>query len=168
MYNNPAFLLFLMATVRPYHVEWPTGEDRMLLVSLGTGLSANADATLSADRMGLLYNVGTIPDALIFGATIEQDLLCRVFGHCRSGAELDREVGAMRDADGVSAGIPKLFTYMRYNVDLSRDGLDRLGLHHITPAQVQQLDSVAHVAELHEVGRAAARQILAEHFAGFV
>ena len=28
MYNNPAFKLFLMATMPAYRVEWPTGEDR--------------------------------------------------------------------------------------------------------------------------------------------
>ncbi|HVR97005.1 MAG TPA: patatin-like phospholipase family protein, partial [Thermoanaerobaculia bacterium] len=36
MYNNPSFQLFLMATLEPYRLEWPTGEDKMLIVSLGT------------------------------------------------------------------------------------------------------------------------------------
>lgn len=31
MYNNPAFQAFLMATVAPYKMEWPSGEDRPLL-----------------------------------------------------------------------------------------------------------------------------------------
>src|SRR5207245_7075901 len=42
MYNNPAFQLFLMANVEPYHLNWPTVEDKMLLVSVGTGSGANA------------------------------------------------------------------------------------------------------------------------------
>ena len=46
MYNNPSFQLFLMATVTPYHLGWPTGEDKMLLVSLGTGTSPQANANL--------------------------------------------------------------------------------------------------------------------------
>src|SRR6516225_1491615 len=37
MYNNPAFQLFLMATVEPYNLNWPTGIDKMLVVSVGTG-----------------------------------------------------------------------------------------------------------------------------------
>ena len=30
MYNNPAFLVFLMATVEPYNLRWPAGTDQML------------------------------------------------------------------------------------------------------------------------------------------
>ena len=33
VYNNPAFQLFLMATLPPYNLCWPTGEDQLLLVS---------------------------------------------------------------------------------------------------------------------------------------
>src|SRR5882757_5466970 len=47
MYNNPAFQLFLMATAEPYHLGWETGENKMLLVSVGTGASANANSNLS-------------------------------------------------------------------------------------------------------------------------
>ena len=35
MFNNPAFQLFLMATLGAYRLRWPTGEDKMLLVSVG-------------------------------------------------------------------------------------------------------------------------------------
>jgi patatin-like phospholipase/acyl hydrolase len=46
MYNNPAFQLFLMATTESYRLCWPAGEDQMLLVSVGTGASANANNNL--------------------------------------------------------------------------------------------------------------------------
>src|SRR6266478_716391 len=36
-YNNPALLLFLMATLPAYKVCWETGIDKMVLVSVGTG-----------------------------------------------------------------------------------------------------------------------------------
>ena len=47
MYNNPAFQLFLMATVQPYNLRWPVGVDRMLLVSVGTGTSPKATRIFS-------------------------------------------------------------------------------------------------------------------------
>ena len=50
MFNNPAFQLFLMATSEPYRLVWPTGEDNMLLISVGTGASANANNNLSPGR----------------------------------------------------------------------------------------------------------------------
>ena len=35
--NNPSLQAFMFATLAGYKVEWPTGADKMLLVSLGTG-----------------------------------------------------------------------------------------------------------------------------------
>jgi hypothetical protein len=64
---------------------------------------------------------------------------------------------------------PKLFTYLRYNAALTREGLDTLGLPQIKPQEVQQLDSVDHVLELQQVGTAVAqRQVDKQHFAKFL
>jgi hypothetical protein len=166
-YNNPAFLLFLMATVTKYQLGWPVGAEKMLLVSIGTGSSATANDGLLPGEMNLLYNATKIPAALMYGALVQQDTLCRVFGDCRFGAKLDREIDDLR---GVPApgGTPKLFSYCRYDPELSRRGLDELGLERIPVEGVEQMDSVDHIAELAELGRAyAERFVLAEHFDGF-
>jgi patatin-like phospholipase/acyl hydrolase len=164
-YNNPAFQAFLMATVEPYKMNWPVGEDQMLVVSIGTGTSPKVDADLSPDKMNLLYNAGSLPSALMHAALNEQDTLCRVFGKCLAGDDLDREVGNLIGAKG-PVGPSKLFTYMRYNAELTREGLDALGLNDIDPEDVQQLDSVGHIAELQRVGKAVAeRKVKIEHFA---
>ncbi len=170
MYNNPAFQTFLMATLEPYRLQWPTGEDRLLIVSLGTGVSPEANADLSPDEMNLLYNASSLPSALMYAALNEQDLLCRVFGQCRWGEVLDREVGDLIDREGAMhwPTTSKLFAYVRYNAELTRPGLDALGLVDIEPKQVQKLDSVAHIPELQRVGQAVARQVTAGHFKGFV
>jgi patatin-like phospholipase/acyl hydrolase len=166
MYNDPAFQLFLMATTEPYRLCWPTGEEKMLLISVGTGAAADANANLSPDEMNLLYNASTIPSALMSAALHEQDFLCRVFGKCLSGETLDAEVGTVID-QGIP-GVPKLFTYARYNAELSREGLDALGLGEINPAHVQQMDSIEHVKEMQAVGKAVAvKKVKAEHFAKF-
>jgi patatin-like phospholipase/acyl hydrolase len=168
MYNNPAFQLFLMATLRPYKIEWPTGEDKMLLVSLGTGTAADANKNLTPEQMNIIYNASSLPSAFMFAASNEQDFLCRAFGKCLQGGQLDREVWDMKEDNGQGPVNPKLFTYMRYNADLSREGLDALGLPGIEPRNVQQMDSVAHIPELQEVGRAVAKQVNIEHFDGFL
>lgn len=165
-YNNPAFQSFLMATVEPYKMGWPAGEDKMLVVSIGTGTSPQANTDLDPNEMNLLYNVGSIPSALMYAALNEQDMLCRIFGKCLAGDQLDREVGTLIGAKG-PVGPGKLFTYVRYNAELSPKGLSDLGLADIKPENVQKLDSVEHVAELQRVGRAVAKKVKAEHFAGF-
>ena len=43
-YNNPALLLYTMATQKEYTVRWPSGEDNLLVVSVGTGLAAAQQA----------------------------------------------------------------------------------------------------------------------------
>ncbi|SEN38847.1 Patatin-like phospholipase/acyl hydrolase [Nitrosospira multiformis] len=166
-YNNPAFQAFLMATVKPYQMNWATGEDQMLIVSIGTGTSADANTDLDPDKMNLLYNATSLPSALMAAALNEQDFLCRVFGKCLVGDSLDREVG---DMIGVAApaGSSKLFTYLRYNANLTSEGLKDLGLSDIKPENVQKLDSVEHIDELQSIGQAVAKKIKTEHFAGFV
>jgi uncharacterized protein len=166
MYNNPSFQALLMATVEPFNLNWPTGEDKILLVSVGTGTSPYANADLRPGEMNVLYNATSIPSALMFAALNEQDFLCRVFGKCLAGDPLDKEVG---DMIGKRGPVPhKLFTYVRYNAELTRTGLDELSLNDIEPTNVQQLDSVEFVTDLQRVGNAVAeRKIKAEHFAGF-
>jgi hypothetical protein len=168
VYNNPSFQLFLMATLEPYNVGWPVGEDEMLIVSVGTGVGPRPMASdLRVEQMNVLYNAASIPSALIAAASVEQDLLCRTFGKVRAGAVLDSEIG---DLIGVPApgGQRKMFTYMRYDVDLTRKGLDRLGLPAIEPTTVQPLDKVDNIGGLLTVGAAAADSLVHKrHFDGF-
>ena len=167
MYNNPAFQAFLMATVEPYKMNWEVGEEQLLVVSVGTGTSPKANADLAPEEMNLVYNAASLPSALMYAALNEQDLLCRVFGTCMAGDQLDREVGDLIGKKGPAS--PKLFTYMRYNAELTDKGLSDLGLSGINPEDVQQLDSVEHIKKLQAVGQAVGeRKVSAEHFKGFV
>jgi hypothetical protein len=36
-HNNPALLMFLMATVKGYALDWPVGADKLQIISVGTG-----------------------------------------------------------------------------------------------------------------------------------
>jgi len=36
-HNNPALLLFLMATIEGYQLNWPTGPNKLQIISIGTG-----------------------------------------------------------------------------------------------------------------------------------
>lgn len=164
-YNNPAFQTFIMATTEPYNLNWSAGETKLLVVSVGTGASPDANKGLERDDINLLYNATKIPSALMFAALNEQDLLCRVFGNCLVGDQLDREVGDLIGKKGPVS--PKLFTYMRYNAELSKEGLKNLGLPQIEPKHVQKLDSTDYKDDLKQVGLAVATQVKPAHFNGF-
>ena len=101
MYNNPAFQMFLMATVDRFWAKapaerrgWETGVDKMLVVSIGT-TNPRANSSLTPGEMNLLFNATSIPPAFMYAALNEQDFLCRVFGDCVAGAALDREIDTM-------------------------------------------------------------------------
>jgi hypothetical protein len=166
-YNNPAFQAFLMATLEPYKMSWPMGENKLLVVSIGTGTSPKANENLDPFEMNLIYNASSIPSALMFAALNEQDLLCRVFGKCLAGDPLDREIGDLMGAAGPVG--QKLFTYLRYNAELTPEGLRALGLSGIEPKNVQKLDSVDYIADLQRIGRSIGSiKIKGEHFADFL
>jgi hypothetical protein len=174
MYNNPAFQMFLMATLDRYwsarpEARWQTGAERMLIVSVGTGTSPAARQGLDPDEMNLLFNATTIPSALMFAALNEQDLLCRVFGDCRAGDPIDREVGDLVGSAGPLPREQKLFTYLRYNAELTREGLNALGCRNIEPDSVQRLDSIDGIPDLRRVGkRVAETKVTDRHFDGFI
>jgi uncharacterized protein len=167
-YNNPAFQLFLMATLKAYRLNWPTGEDEMLLVSVGSGADSYADMTLRPSRMHLLYHVLRLPLMLMAAANAEQDLLCRAFGRCLIGDPIDSEVEDLRGENGDGVVDPKLFTYVRYNVELSRSGLNSIGMGDVRLEDVGPLDAVRHMNALCRIGKAAAGKVRKEHFARFL
>ena len=60
------------------------------------------------------------------------------------------------------------FLYARYNADLSRQGLDAMGLSDIKPSNVQKLDSVKYINDLRRVGGKVGEGIKIEHFGNFI
>ena len=92
-------------------------------------------------------------------------MLCRVFGRCLHGDVLDREVGDLLGTQGPVH--PKLFTYVRYNAELTVEWLNANGLGHIEPRHVQALDSTRYMRELQELGAKVAEQVQASHFSRF-
>jgi hypothetical protein len=113
-YNNPALLLFMMATLPAYKLGWETGVDKMLLVSLGTGRIRTGIGLRRGDQMSLLFHARSLPVALMDSINLQQDMLCRTIGYCREGEPIDSEVGDFRDV--AATEIPeRKFTYMRYD-----------------------------------------------------
>jgi uncharacterized protein len=100
---------------------------------------------------------------LMGGASVDQDINCRAIGRCVFGEPVDRELGDMipreRDSlDGppiaMDADCGRQFLYARYNPDVSRLGLNALGLARIDPDRVQSLDQIDHIDEMRDVGQA--------------
>jgi patatin-like phospholipase/acyl hydrolase len=169
-YNNPAFLAFQMATAAPYAVNWKTGIDDLLIVSVGTGQAPRARPGLKPGDLSLLDHAKSIPSALMNAASAGQDMSCRIFGECRFGGRIDREFGTGVVGAGGSSNwtAPKLFTYVRYDPEVTKEGLAALGLLNTSPEHVQVMDSVEFIGDIRSVGeKFAAKYVSPAHFANF-
>jgi len=163
-YNNPSFQAFLIATLGPYRLSWPTGIDKLLLVSVGTGNVPHAAVNIRVKDMNLLYFAKTVPLVQLGAASVEQDLLCRAFGWCRVGEPIDSEIGDLIDTPGPVD--PKLFTYMRYNLTLTPKAFAAYGLTNIDPDALG-LDAITYMTQLTEAGEYLGRQVRDEQFSNF-
>ena len=170
-YNNPAFLAFQMATAAPYKINWATGVDKLLIVSVGTGSAARARPDLKAEDLWLVDHAKNVPPALMNAASAGWDMACRMVGECRFGERIDREIGDMVFAPGESSNWTgtKQFAYVRYDPDVTKAGLESLNLMDVRPENVQLLDSVKYIHDIQRVGQAyAAQKVGLQHFTNFV
>jgi len=167
-YNNPAFLLFRMATQPAYRLEWKTGEQNLLLVSVGTGMAPNVGGS---EGKNILANLQGLPGTLMYGVQVDQDVNCRTFGRCVHGSSIDREMGdlVLTDEGTPAQEYGRYFRYVRYNADLSPNGLAKLGIDPKLAPAVQQMDAVDQIDNMRSVGRAVAQtEVSLGHLGSFV
>jgi uncharacterized protein len=141
----------------------------MMLISIGTGSAARLDHDLDARGQLVPGNVARLPGVLMGGASVDQDINCRSIGRCVFGESVDRELGDMipREHDPIEgppialyADCGRQFLYARYNPDVSRLGLNALGLARIDPDRVQALDQIDHIDEMRDLGQAYAKKFV--------
>jgi patatin-like phospholipase/acyl hydrolase len=113
-FNNPALIAVLTATLPCYRIEWPSGVDRLMVVSIGTGYERVRVLKTDVRRISILDQAEYVPPALLSSISQEQDLMCRVLGDCRFGAPLDSEIGSLTGPGLLGAG-EKKFAYVRYD-----------------------------------------------------
>ncbi len=187
-YNNPAFLLFRMATVPEYRLGWSTGEDKMLIVSVGTGSAPKTGPAYGARERSIPSQLPGLISALMFGAEVDQDVSCRTVGRCTFGDIIDNELGDMipRDYPGglpprlrdraqypkipLSQNLGKAFLYARYNATLNAGELRDLGLGNLDVEDLLRMDLATpeNIANLLAVGDALGRSVSAGDFGPFI
>jgi hypothetical protein len=183
-YNNPAFLLYRMATEPAYRLNWKKGEDNLLIISVGTGAAESLGATAASPNKNIVSTVAGLPGELMYGIQVDQDVSCRSIGRCTFGAPLDRETldlvpRHLREemtleeqyaapALPLSTNLGRAFLYARYNADLSPAGLTNLGFSKVDAASIQKMDAVENIPVLTEIGRAAGKRVAVAHFGPFL
>jgi hypothetical protein len=163
-FNDPALQLLMLAALQGHGFTWPTGKDRLLIVSIGTGQykqprSAKAVVSDVAAKQGIAALQSLMDDCERMNRATLQWLT-----NCLTPWIIDRAVGDMK-LDSQNG--PQLATYVRYNaileqawlkseigVDLDADKLE----------QIRKMDDPSNMNDLADFGRkAAARQVKPEH-----
>ena len=156
-------MLFRMATLPQYRLNWPTGETEMMLISIGTGSAAAVSRDLNV-RGQLVAGQRRAPSRRADGR--RRDRPGYQLPRCRPLRVRRADRPGARRHDSAAAAIRsrgplvpleedcgRQFLYARYNPDVSRGGLDALGLNAIDPDHVQALDQIEYIDEMQSVGR---------------
>jgi hypothetical protein len=84
-YNNPSMQVFLEATDPAYQFGWPTGTDKLLLMSLGTGFNAIRVRTGKASGYNRLDWARYAIRELMDDANLQQNVLMHLIGQPPAG-----------------------------------------------------------------------------------
>jgi hypothetical protein len=167
-FNNPALLMVLMATLPEYRLKWPADEDRLLVVSVGTGASATIHPGLLANKVNIAFHAKNLPSVFMNGASTAQDLACRSLGRTLAGDPIDSEIGDRLGVDGIAGR--GLFSYVRYNADLTTNGLKTAGIDdEARRKRLRKLDAIDAITDLQSLGQQVGTRVNPQRdFAGFL
>ena len=164
-----------MVMLPEYQLGWPAGEKSLLLVSVGTGLCESEDLNLKTHQMAALQRASVAGCADAQRDERAGSLVPRVWQAAPLVQHAEVGFRNRRSRRNDSPIKEKLFTYLRYNAELSEGGLMRLGLFDaaktrssIDPKALQPLDGTSYIDELRTVGAAAAACITLDDFDGFL
>jgi patatin-like phospholipase/acyl hydrolase len=173
MANNPALQLILVATLKGFPFRWQSGADKILLVSVGTGMSRFNRQPKEITGNNLLDWAKQLPDMFMQDASWHNQLILQWLSKSPTAFEIDGEIGNLKDdlPDGFTNG-KGLFSYLRYNTWMDEKTLHNLTGETYTAEQVDNLVEMSNAGnrfKLYDIGvKAAASEIKEEHFKGFI
>jgi hypothetical protein len=155
-FNNPALQAYMYATISGYGIGWPSGNDKLLLVSVGTGAPDPAvENSVITAKKALRALLSLMNDCATF-----QETLLQWMSSSSNAREIDRELGSL-NSDFI-AGVP-LMIYNRYNVDLTEKAVRELYPEFKDRERIESLsamDAPGNMGLLEKLGKlAAARDV---------
>lgn len=163
--NNPALAMVLMATIQGYHFNWEMGDDRLFVVSLGTGRqSSNIGVSEGMAAASLAHAMRAL-------ASIMEDCgdLVETIMQWLSQSPTARRIDLEMDKAEPPLGGAARLSYLRYNVLFEAEWFrENLGLD--WPAEdvegLAAMDNTGNMEKLDAVGQAAGAKLIDDrHFA---
>ena len=160
MANNPSLQLLMVATLKGFPFHWKMGEENMLLVSVGTGMSKWEKIPKNVSQNNLLNWAQQIPDMLMQDASWHNQTILQWMSRCNTRWCIDGEIGDLSD-DLVTndTGKKALLTYLRYNMWIDAPTLKELTTKDYDQKQIGDLVEMSNAAsrfDLFDLGEKAA------------
>lgn len=169
MHNNPAMKLLMVANLEGFGLQWTLGTDQLLLCSLGTGWfnpKADKEAVMRFNNLNWAQMLAT---QLIQDSSELNQILLQWMSESPTAARMDSQVGTLAGDQLSPSG---LLTYLRYNIELERDVLNRVGFDFTEEGidQLREMSNTERIDDLDKIGRLSAQTLIRkEHFpAGFM
>jgi len=177
MFNNPSYQLFQQATDPDYKIKWKTGENQLLIVSVGTGYSTPVIERGKAKNYTALQWAPYAVGILMEDANVQQNILMQSLGKQYKKPRAKKIVEAnkasepiLQSLEEISEKVPeKLFSYCRYTTSFTKKRFEQLGLPpSFKPEDFAEMDCVDKMEQLSKIGeRIAEEQVSEECFKNF-
>jgi len=163
MANNPALQLFMVATLKGFPFHWKTGENNLMILSIGTGNSAQRDKPENIVDRWLLDWAKEVPNMLMMDAAAQNELFLQWISRSKTPRYFNMEVEDL--SDDLLTPEP-LITYLRYNVLLECDALEKLGFK-VSKEEAKgycEMSEADNIPDLYQIGaKAGLTQVIDDH-----
>jgi patatin-like phospholipase/acyl hydrolase len=165
MANNPALTLLMVATLKGYPFGWEMGEDKLTVVSIGTGYSVFKKQTGEIEEAWMKTWAQNVPDMLMQDASWQNQILLQWLSNSNTAHHIDMEIESLKD--DYIGGKP-LIKYLRYNFPITVNELNGLNLGQtFNDTDVESLVEMSNSENRHllyKIGEAASSSVLESHF----
>lgn len=164
MHLNPALQMLMVATLDGFSLRWPTGADRLLLCSVGTGSFVNVARRESVRKLNNLQLLTTLISQLLRDASDLNQTMLQWMASSPTAVQIDTQIGALED-DALTPA--PLLTYLRYNLELEQPELERIGFacDDRLVRRLRGMSNTENIPQLDEIGSLAATHHVDEsHF----
>ena len=165
MANNPSLTLLMVATLNGFPFHWQVGEDKLSIVSVGTGYSIFRKKTDEIEEAWLGTWAASVPDMLMQDASWQNQIVLQWLSNSPTAFNIDMEIGSLNN--DYIAGKP-LIKYLRYNFPITQNDLNGLGLNRNfnekDVASIIEMSNAGNRELLYQIGTAAAVKVDKNHF----
>ena len=165
MANNPSLTLLMVATLKGFPFHWSMGEDKLTVVSVGTGFSIFAKKTDEIEEAWLGTWAANVPDMLMQDASWQNQIVLQWLSDSPTAFTIDMEIGNLRE-DHICQ--KPLIKYLRYNFPITHEELNGLGFSRTFEAKevagIIDMSNADNRELLYQIGTAAASKVEKSHF----